>query len=141
VRIFAGAERYEGAAYLGTRPTYDDGMPVLEVFLFDFDGDLYGRQIEVEFVDFIRADRKFATSEALVAQMQADCARAAHPGGCRRAHFNRSRQGITRLRARREGWDATPSYKCRSGCKQFMTLGPGLPAASAGMTVSACRLD
>jgi riboflavin kinase/FMN adenylyltransferase len=51
-------------------------MPVLEVFLFDFDGDLYGRQIEVEFVDFIRADRKFATSEALVAQMQCDCDRA-----------------------------------------------------------------
>lgn len=76
VRIFAGAERYEGAAYLGTRPTYDDGMPVLEVFLFDFDGDLYGRQIEVEFVDFIRADRKFESSEALVAQMQRDCARA-----------------------------------------------------------------
>ena len=34
-------------------------MPVLEVFLFDFDGDLYGRDIEVEFVDFVRADRKF----------------------------------------------------------------------------------
>ena len=76
VRVFAGAERYEGAAYLGTRPTYDDGMPVLEVFLFDFDGDLYGREIEVEFVDFVRADRKFATSEALIAQMQRDCARA-----------------------------------------------------------------
>jgi len=76
VRIFADGERYDGAAYLGTRPTYDDGMPVLEVFLFDFDGDLYGRQIEVEFIDFIRADRKFETSEALVAQMQGDCARA-----------------------------------------------------------------
>ena len=69
-------ERHDGAAYLGTRPTYDNGMPVLEVFLFDFDGDLYGRDIEVEFVDFIRADRKFDTSEALIAQMQADCARA-----------------------------------------------------------------
>ena len=34
-------------------------MPVLEVFLFDFEGDLYGRDIEVEFIDFIRADRKF----------------------------------------------------------------------------------
>lgn len=76
VRIYVGAERYEGAAYLGTRPTYDDGMPVLEVFLFDFDGDLYGRQIEVEFIDFIRADRKFESSEALIAQMQRDCARA-----------------------------------------------------------------
>ncbi len=76
VRVFAGAERYEGAAYLGTRPTYDDGMPVLEVFLFDFDGDLYGRDIAVEFIDFIRPDRKFDSSEALIAQMQADCTRA-----------------------------------------------------------------
>jgi riboflavin kinase/FMN adenylyltransferase len=76
VRSYVGAERYDGAAYLGTRPTYDDGMPVLEVFLFGFDGDLYGREITVEFIDFVRADRKFASSEALIAQMEADCARA-----------------------------------------------------------------
>jgi len=76
VRVHIDGERHDGAAYLGTRPTYDNGMPVLEVFLLDFDGDLYGRDIEVEFVDFIRADRKFDTSEALIAQMQADCARA-----------------------------------------------------------------
>jgi riboflavin kinase/FMN adenylyltransferase len=76
VRILVDGARHDGAAYLGTRPTYDDGMPVLEVFLFDFDGDLYGHAIEVEFVDFIRPDRKFDSSEALVAQMRADCARA-----------------------------------------------------------------
>ena len=76
VRVHIDGEHHIGAAYLGTRPTYDNGMPVLEVFLFDFDGDLYGRDIEVEFVDFIRDDRKFDTSEALIAQMQADCARA-----------------------------------------------------------------
>ena len=76
VRVYADAERYDGAAYLGTRPTYDDGMPVLEVFLFGFDGDLYGRAIEVEFIDFIRADRKFDSDTALIAQMRADCARA-----------------------------------------------------------------
>jgi riboflavin kinase / FMN adenylyltransferase len=76
VRVHTGGEHHEAAAYLGTRPTYDDGMPVLEVFLFDFDGDLYGREIEVEFVEFIRADRKFDSSEALIVQMQADVARA-----------------------------------------------------------------
>lgn len=76
VRSYLGDERYDGAAYLGTRPTYDDGMPVLEVFLFGFDGDLYGREITVEFIDFVRADRKFASSEDLIAQMERDCAHA-----------------------------------------------------------------
>ncbi len=76
VRVNVDAESHDGAAYLGTRPTYDNGMPVLEVFLFDFDGDLYGRVIEVEFIDFIRPDRKFDSSEELVSQMQKDVARA-----------------------------------------------------------------
>ena len=48
VRVYADGEPHGGAAYLGTRPTFDDGSPVLEVFLFDFDGDLYGREIEVD---------------------------------------------------------------------------------------------
>ena len=69
-------QAHDAAAYLGTRPTFDDGMPVLEVFLFDFDGDLYGREVEVEFVDFIRADRKFDSAEALVRQMDEDVAKA-----------------------------------------------------------------
>ncbi len=50
-------------------------MPVLEVFLFDFDRDLYGRDMEVEFIDFIRPDRKFHSPEELVEQMDADVAR------------------------------------------------------------------
>ncbi len=64
---------HAAAAYLGTRPTFDDGAPVLEVFLFDFDGDLYGRQIEFEFVARIRGDRKFEGLDALKAQMAVDC--------------------------------------------------------------------
>lgn len=76
VHVDFGGTRYQGAAYLGTRPTFDDGSPVLEVFLFDFDGDLYGRRIEVEFVEFLRGDRKFDGPEALKAQMDSDCARA-----------------------------------------------------------------
>jgi riboflavin kinase/FMN adenylyltransferase len=77
VRIYLpGGAVQTGAAYLGTRPTFDDGKPVLEVFLFDFDGDLYGREIEVEFIDFIRADRRFESMETLVAQMKIDCDKA-----------------------------------------------------------------
>jgi riboflavin kinase/FMN adenylyltransferase len=68
-----GGKQYRGAAYLGTRPTFDNGVPVLEVFLFDFDGNLYGREIEVLFIDFIRGDRRFDSMEALMEQMDKDC--------------------------------------------------------------------
>jgi riboflavin kinase/FMN adenylyltransferase len=76
VRIYIGADRHLGAAYLGTRPTFDDGPPVLETFLFDFDGDLYGKEIEIEFIDFVRADQRFKDMDALVVQMGKDCDRA-----------------------------------------------------------------
>jgi len=75
VRAFVGGKAHDAAAYLGTRPTFDDGMPVLEVFLLDFEDDLYGKEMEVEFVAFIRPDRKFDSSEALVQQMDEDVAR------------------------------------------------------------------
>ena len=76
VRVLIADEWHQGAAYLGTRPTFDDGKPVLEVFLFDFDGDLYGTEIAVEFIAFLRPDRKFASMDALVAQMDIDVAQA-----------------------------------------------------------------
>ena len=76
VRAHVDGIAHDAAAYLGTRPTFDDGMPVLEVFLFDFARDLYGRDMEVEFVDFIRGDRKFDSADALVKQMDEDVAKA-----------------------------------------------------------------
>lgn len=76
VRVGLEGRVLDGAAYLGTRPTFDDGKPVLEVFLFDFDGDIYGREIEVSFIAKVRDDRRFASAEELVRQMQADCDRA-----------------------------------------------------------------
>jgi riboflavin kinase/FMN adenylyltransferase len=74
--IHVHGARHLGAAYLGTRPTFDNGLPVLETFLIDFDGDLYGREIEIEFVDFIRSDKRFEGIEALKAAMERDCAEA-----------------------------------------------------------------
>lgn len=76
VRVHMGGEVHPGAAYLGTRPTFDDGKPVLEVFLLDYAGDLYGRPIEVEFIGFIRSDRRFDGIEALKEQMARDVAQA-----------------------------------------------------------------
>lgn len=77
VRVRAEGSGYHGAAYFGTRPTFDDGEAVIETFLFDFSGDLYGREIELEFIARLRGDEKFDNSEALKAQMAEDCRRAA----------------------------------------------------------------
>ncbi|MDE2578141.1 MAG: bifunctional riboflavin kinase/FAD synthetase [Hyphomicrobiales bacterium] len=65
-----------GAANFGRRPTFDNGAPLLEVYVFDFDGDLYGKTVEVAFLDFLRPEEKFASVEALVAQMREDVAKA-----------------------------------------------------------------
>jgi riboflavin kinase/FMN adenylyltransferase len=63
-------------ASLGTRPTVAGVEPLLEAHLFDFDGDLYGRRIEVEFVAKLRDEEKFADLPALVRQMDLDAAQA-----------------------------------------------------------------
>jgi riboflavin kinase / FMN adenylyltransferase len=63
-------------ASFGVRPTVDNGPPLLEVHLLDFDGDLYGRELEVEFIERIREERKFDSLKALVAEMERDKERA-----------------------------------------------------------------
>ena len=67
---------YGGVASFGRRPTFDDGPALLEVYLFDFSSDLYGKMAEVAFVDFLRGEEKFDSPEALVAKMNEDAARA-----------------------------------------------------------------
>jgi riboflavin kinase/FMN adenylyltransferase len=68
--------RVDGVASFGRRPTFDNGAPLLEIFLFDFKGDLYGKTLDVAFIAFIREELKFNGVEALVAQMDDDSARA-----------------------------------------------------------------
>jgi riboflavin kinase/FMN adenylyltransferase len=65
-----------GAANLGIRPTFNPPKELLEPFFFDFAEDLYGQTIEVELVEFLRAEAKFDSLEALTAQMDRDSARA-----------------------------------------------------------------
>lgn len=74
VRVYSGQGRFEGAAYFGTRPTVDGGAPGLEVTIFEFDGDLYGSELAVEFIAFVRDDRSFASMDDLKTQIEADCA-------------------------------------------------------------------
>lgn len=70
------APRWKGAGYFGRRPTFASEKTFLEVFLFGFSGDLYGKTLLVEFIDLIRPDRRFDTVEDLVVQMKLDCAEA-----------------------------------------------------------------
>jgi riboflavin kinase/FMN adenylyltransferase len=63
-----------GVASFGRRPTFDNGAPLLEVFVFGFSGDLYGEEVEVAFYAFLRGEQKFDSVEALIAQMDADSA-------------------------------------------------------------------
>ena len=67
---------YHGAASLGVRPMFDGEVPNLETFLFDFSGDLYGAVLSVGLVDYLRPEMRFDGLPALIAQMDADCARA-----------------------------------------------------------------
>jgi riboflavin kinase/FMN adenylyltransferase len=66
--------RLDGVASFGRRPTFDNGAPLLEIFLFDFNGDLYGKTLDVAFIAFIREELKFDSVEALVRQMDDDSA-------------------------------------------------------------------
>jgi riboflavin kinase/FMN adenylyltransferase len=72
VRVQADGQRYDGVASFGRRPTFDNGAVLLEVFLFDFAGDLYGRNIDVAFIEWLREERTFDSAAALVAQMRDD---------------------------------------------------------------------
>jgi riboflavin kinase / FMN adenylyltransferase len=79
VRVYgvdvAGQGFVLGAASVGTRPTVkENGKPLLEVFLLDFQGDLYGRRVVVEFVKRVRAEEKFASLELMTEQMHRDIA-------------------------------------------------------------------
>ncbi|MDE2219103.1 MAG: riboflavin kinase, partial [Gammaproteobacteria bacterium] len=67
---------WPAVASLGTRPTVNGVEPLLEVHLFDFEGDLYGAELEVEFVARLRAELRFESVGLMVAQMHRDAAAA-----------------------------------------------------------------
>ena len=74
MRVIHGERRFDAAGYVGSRPTFGEGPPVLEAYLLDFAGDLYGEEVEIEFIAKLRGDMTFADPEALSAQMGKDCA-------------------------------------------------------------------
>jgi riboflavin kinase/FMN adenylyltransferase len=67
----------KGVASFGVRPTfYAETIPLLEVYLFDFDGDLYGQDITIFFHHFLRSEEKFSSTDDLIKQMEQDCLQA-----------------------------------------------------------------
>lgn len=68
----AGDRPLDGVASVGSRPTIGGGETLLEVFIFDFDEDIYGRYITVNFIERLREERKFADLESMQQQMRAD---------------------------------------------------------------------
>jgi riboflavin kinase/FMN adenylyltransferase len=71
-----GSKPLDAVASVGTRPTFGGTKPLLEVHIFDFDADVYGEYIQVDFIARIRSEEKFESARALVKQMHLDSARA-----------------------------------------------------------------
>lgn len=69
-------QRFQGALNIGNNPTFSDVGTSIEVFIFDFDGDIYGSQITIEFVEHIRGETRFADKTYLIEQIHEDCIRA-----------------------------------------------------------------
>ncbi len=76
VRARRGEAVHQGAANFGIRPMFALPVPLLEVFLFDFDADIYGELLHVELIHYIRGEMQFRDVDALKAQMVLDCAEA-----------------------------------------------------------------
>jgi len=76
VRVRVRGEIRDGVASFGRRPTFGGGAPLLEVFLFDFESDIYDEEIDAAFFGWVRPEAKFADAAELTRQMDADSAMA-----------------------------------------------------------------
>jgi len=72
VRAVLRSGTYAGALHLGPRPTFQGSPPTIELHVIDFEGDLYGEKVRVDFVRYLREIRPFATVAALVDQIRDD---------------------------------------------------------------------
>jgi len=67
-----GGQWRDGVMSIGNRPTFDNGARSIEVNLFDFNSDIYGAKITIRMSDFIRSEKKFENSAALIEAMNED---------------------------------------------------------------------
>ncbi|OPZ60021.1 MAG: Riboflavin biosynthesis protein RibF [Deltaproteobacteria bacterium ADurb.Bin510] len=73
VAVTAAGRRRQGVLNIGSNPTFGDVGVSVEVHIFDFEGDLYGAELQIDFIEFIRGEIKFADKRLLIEQMAADC--------------------------------------------------------------------
>ena len=76
VKVTVAGKEWEGALNIGTRPTFNGSELRIEVYILDFNEEIYGAEIHVSFIEFIRADKKFDSVDALVVQIADDVAKA-----------------------------------------------------------------
>jgi riboflavin kinase / FMN adenylyltransferase len=74
--VIVDERRYNGVVNIGTNPTFGDEQLAVEVFLFDYQGDLYGKELQVALVDKLRDEQTFPSAELLVRQIEQDIQRA-----------------------------------------------------------------
>lgn len=73
-----GEERYQGLANVGVRPSFDNGERTVETYILDFEADIYGCDLVVEFVQRLRSEKRFTDIKDLVAQIERDIVEARH---------------------------------------------------------------
>ena len=91
MRVGVGGTRYDGVANFGRRPMFDNGAVLLEVFLFDFSGDLYGAALDVAFIAWIRPEMKFDSVDDLIRRMDDDSRAGARRAGARAGRVSAAR--------------------------------------------------
>jgi riboflavin kinase/FMN adenylyltransferase len=72
VYALLGEERYQGVANVGVRPSFDNGERTVETYILDFEADIYGYDLVVEFVQRLRSEKRFAEIKELIAQIEKD---------------------------------------------------------------------
>jgi riboflavin kinase/FMN adenylyltransferase len=72
VRVLLGDEIHDGVANIGVRPSFDNGERTVEANLLDFHGDIYGREMEIQFVERLRDEQRYSSPDQLVAQVEQD---------------------------------------------------------------------
>jgi riboflavin kinase/FMN adenylyltransferase len=78
ITAWLGEKAYPGVLNFGLKPTFNqkEPQPVMEAHLFDFNGDIYGEELRLQFLSFIRSEKKFNSIDELVNQISADALQA-----------------------------------------------------------------